>query len=43
MIRKIENKYYVFSEKGRKLSKGYSTKDDAIKRLKEIEYWKNKK
>jgi len=43
MIRKINNKFYVYSEKGKRLSKGYSTRKEAEKRLREIEYFKHKK
>lgn len=42
MIRKIGTKYYVYSEKGKKLSRGYSSKGQAAKRLHEIEYFKHK-
>lgn len=42
MIRKIRNKYYVYSSKGKKLSKGYRTKQEAQKRLRQIEYHKRK-
>ena len=43
MIRKVSGGYKVYSEKGKPLSKTYSTKEQAQKRLAEIEYWKNKK
>ena len=40
VVKKEGDKYYVFSEEGKKLSKGYDTKEDAEKRLGEIEYFK---
>lgn len=43
MIRKVNNGYKVYSEKGKPLSKTYSTKQQAQKRLAQIEYFKNKK
>jgi len=43
MIRKVMGKYYVFSEKGKRLSKAYDTKAEAEKRLRQIEYFKYKK
>lgn len=42
MIKKIDNKYFVFSEKGKKLSNGYNTEEEAEERLKEIEKFKDK-
>lgn len=42
MIRKIGTLYFIYSSKGKKLSKGYKNKKDAENRLKEIEYLKNK-
>lgn len=41
MIKKIDNLYYVFSEKGKKLSNGYETEEEAKERLKEIEHFKD--
>jgi hypothetical protein len=35
-------KYYVFSEKGKRLSKAYDTREEAEKRLRQIEYFKHK-
>ena len=43
MIRKVGGKYYVYSERGKKLSRGYKTKAAARHRLREIEYFKHKK
>ena len=41
MIKKINHKYYVYDEKGKKkLSKAYSNYHDALKRLRQIEYFK---
>lgn len=40
MIKKENDKYYVYSEKGRKLSVGYETEEEAQSRLKEIEGFK---
>lgn len=39
-IRKVGGSYYVYSSKGKKLSKGYRSRKDALKRLREIEYFK---
>lgn len=41
-IRVEGGKHYVFSEKGKKLSKGYDSAEEAQKRLGQIEYFKNK-
>lgn len=43
MITKTKQGYVVKSESGKNLSKPYATKQQAEKRLKEIEYFKNKK
>jgi hypothetical protein len=43
MIRKVDGKYFVFSEKGKKLSRGYGTRAAAQKRLRQIEFFKRKK
>jgi hypothetical protein len=42
VVRKQGSKWYVFSEEGKKLSKGYDTKAEAQERLREIEYFKRK-
>ena len=43
MIVKTSNgKYIIKSEKGKNLSKPFRKKSDAQKRLREIEYFKNK-
>lgn len=43
MVRKIGSQFFVFSENGKKLSKGYGSKKAAAKRLGQIEYWKHVK
>lgn len=40
-VREENGKWYVFSESGKKLSKGYFSKKKADKRLKQIEYFKH--
>ena len=42
-IRKIDGKYYVYSSKGKRLSRGYASKKDAVARLREIEHFKEAK
>lgn len=43
MIRKVSGGYKVYSEKGKPLSKTYSTKQQAQTCLNQIEYFANKK
>jgi hypothetical protein len=43
MIKKVQGGYKVVSKSGKDLSKVYSTKEQAEKRLREIEYFKHKK
>ena len=43
MIKKTSKGYQVVSEKGKPLSKPNLTKEEAEKRLSEIEYFKQKK
>jgi hypothetical protein len=43
VVRKVGDGWAVFSEEGKKLSKVYSKKKEAVERLKEIEYFKDKK
>lgn len=43
MIRKTSKGYVIYSEKGKRLTKPYRTKEEANKRLKQIEYFKHKK
>lgn len=43
VIRKRKKGYYVLSEKGKNLGGPYKTKTAAKKRLRQVEYFKNKK
>jgi hypothetical protein len=43
MIKPVKGGFVVVSEKGKKLSKVYPTRDGAEHRLHEIEYFKHKK
>ena len=43
MLKKANNGWFVASESGKRLSKVYTTKQEAQQRLKEIEYFKHKK
>lgn len=43
MLKKTKGGWVVLSESGKKLSKVYSTKKEAAERLKQIEFFKNKK
>ena len=43
MVKSVKGGYKVYSEKGKPLSRTYATKSQAQARLREIEYWKNKK
>ena len=43
LILKTSKGYVVYSEKGKRLSKPYQSKEQAEKRLREIEYFKHKK
>lgn len=38
-----EKKYIVVSEKGKRLSRPYGTREEADKRLRQIEYFKHRK
>ena len=42
MITKTNQGYVVKSESGKRLSKPYKKKEDAVKRLRQIEYFKKK-
>ena len=42
MIKKTSSGYKVTSEKGKNLSKSTLTKGQAVKRLKQVEYFKHK-
>jgi hypothetical protein len=43
MIRKEKDGYIIYSKAGSKISKAYKTKEEAEKRLKEIEMFKHLK
>ena len=43
MVRKVSGGWKVYSEKGKPLSRTYKTKGEAQSRLREIDYFKNKK
>jgi hypothetical protein len=43
MIRRTKSGWVVFSEKGKRLSKPYKSKAQAIKRLRQIEFFKKVK
>ena len=43
MLKNANNGWYVANESDKRLSKVYPTKQEAQQRLKEIEYFKNKK
>lgn len=43
MIRKVNNGYKVYNEKGKPLSKTLKTREMAEKRLQQIHYFSNKK
>ena len=42
MVKKVSGGYKVYSESGKPLSKTYTTKGQAQKRLNQIEYFKKK-
>lgn len=43
MIRKVKSGWVVLSEKGKRLSKVLKTKAAAVKRLRQVEYFKHHK
>ncbi|MBI2817369.1 MAG: hypothetical protein HYX72_10555 [Acidobacteria bacterium] len=43
MIKKVKDGYQVLSEKGKNLGGPYKTKEEAEKRLRQVEYFKHKK
>jgi hypothetical protein len=43
MIRKSKEGYKVVSEKGKNLGGPYKSKEEAAKRLRQVEYFKHKK
>jgi len=42
MVKKVLGGWVVYSEKGKRLSRVYKSRDEAVKRLVEIEYFKHK-
>lgn len=42
MIKKSGSTYKVVSKSGKNLGKGYKTKQQAVKRLRQVEYFKHK-
>jgi|GEM_PF-5030102 len=42
MIKPINGKWYVFSEKGKKMGGPYRSRKEAVHRLKQVEWFKNK-
>jgi SPP1 gp7 family putative phage head morphogenesis protein len=42
VVRRVGGKWYVYGEGGKKLSKGYASKAAAIRRLRQIEYFKHR-
>lgn len=42
MIIKRKDGYHVLSEKGKNLGGPYKTRDEAVKRLQQVEYFKHK-
>ena len=42
MIKKVPGGYKVYSEKGKPLSRVLATHDAALKRLRQVEYFKHK-
>ena len=43
MIIKKKDGYYVFSKTGKNLGGPYKKKEEAVKRLQQVEYYKHKK
>jgi hypothetical protein len=43
MIRKVKSGYKVMSEKGKNLGGPYKTREEAAKRLRQVEYFKHNK
>jgi hypothetical protein len=43
MIRKLKQGYFVLSEKGRNLGGPYRTREEAAKRLRQVEFFKHSK
>lgn len=42
MIRKVKGKWHVYSESGKHMGGPYNTRDQAVKRLQQIEHFKHK-
>jgi hypothetical protein len=42
MVKKVNSGYAVYSKSGKRLSRVYDTKEEAEKRLRQIEYFKHK-
>jgi len=42
VVKQEGSQWFVYSHKGKKLSKGYGTKEEATKRLRQIEFFKHK-
>lgn len=40
IVRQVDGRWFVLSEDGKKLSKGYETKEEAVERLQQIEHFK---
>jgi len=43
MIKKVKDGYGVLSEKGRNMGGPYKTREEAAKRLRQVEFFKHKK
>lgn len=43
MIKKVRGGYRVLSEKGRNMGGPYKTREEAAKRLRQVEFFKHKK
>ncbi len=43
MIKKVQGGYQVLSSKGRNMGGPYKTKKEALKRLRQVEFFKHKK
>jgi hypothetical protein len=43
MIKKVKGRYKVLSEKGRNMGGPYKTREEAAKRLRQVEFFKHKK
>ncbi len=43
MIKKVKDGYRVLSEKGRNMGGPYKTREEAAKRLRQVEFFKHKK